>query len=181
MSEDRSVAETREALAEHLLKAPSGMPRHLAGNYEQVRDILYLAAHDTAFGALPLPKLIEMLNTHLRLGQAMVHQAAGWPIFAVLWARMSDDSVRKLMAGGYQALEAADLKSGERVVLVGVCSPWRQEDFEDALGWSALNLVRVAPGGIWYLVLPPEDGMPARLTRYVQLDETNGRFEEARL
>lgn len=157
------------------------MPSHLAETAGPMRDMLYLAAYEAAFSALPLPKLVEMLTTHVGLKQALVHRVNGWPVSFILWARMNDASVRRLMTGGYAALDPADLHSGERLVLVGVCSPWRREDFDQALGWSAVNLSKLSADGQWYMILPPADGIPPRLTRYVRVDETHGRFEEARL
>ena len=160
---------------------PVGMPPAQQETAASVRDMIYLAAHDAAFATLTGQRLVQMLTHHVGHRQFQMVRRGNWPVAFGIWANMSDDSLRKLLNKGYAALEPDDLHSGDKLVLVGVCSPWRREDFDFVFATMG-NLLDDGSGtGGWYLVLPAVNGMPKRLTRFRRTSETGGVLEEARL
>ena len=160
---------------------PLGMPEAQMRTCGDVRDMLYLAAHDSAFAGLTGERLSQMLTHHVGRRQVLLLRRGVWPVAFGIWASLSASNLRKLMQKGYQGLEPADLDSGDLVVLVGICSPWRREDFDMIFGGCAAKMDDGSGQGGWYMVLPAVNGMPKRLTRFRRTSDTGGVLEEARL
>ncbi|AXC49528.1 toxin-activating lysine-acyltransferase [Paracoccus suum] len=160
---------------------PFGMPEAQAETCATVRDMLYLAAHDSAFSQLTGLRLVEMLTHHAANEQVILLRRGEYPVAFGIWARMSEEALRKLMNKGYEALEAADLASGDKIVMVGICAPWRREDFDFIFTRSGNTLDDGSGEGGWYLVLPAVKNMRKRLTRFRRTSPTSGVLEEARL
>ncbi|AXC50020.1 toxin-activating lysine-acyltransferase [Paracoccus suum] len=160
---------------------PTGMPIPQVETCGSVRDMLYLAVHDDAFSQQTGLRLVEMLTHHAANKQVIVLRRGDYPVAFGIWARLSEDALRRLINKGYSALTPADLDSGDKVVLVGICSPWRRADFDVIFTASANTLDDGTGQGGWYLVLPAVKTMRKRLTRFRRTSANGGLLEEIKL
>lgn len=160
---------------------PVGMPEAQVQTCLAVRDMIYLSAHDASFASMTGERMVQMLTHHAGHDQFLVVRRNNWPVAFAIWARMSEESLRKLMSKGYGALDPSDLHSGDKLVLTGICSPWRREDFEVVFAACSRSLDDGTGNGGWYVVLPAINDMPKRLARFRRTSPTAGLLEEARL